>query len=404
MHTIRTHDARYNGPSPRSCHKMVLDPARKHIYVLGQYVTPTDAKTSPIPVDPDFFRYDIATNTWARISTNTLKDGGPDLVYDHQMCFDTREDRIYVFGGKTRPAPGAEYGFLKGMYTYNVASNQWRIHAYVSPSRVRSSAQERAVRAAVAYWPLDAAPSRAQEVVHLCRSTEPALPQVDRAAPLVFDGRRSDMHVYHMDTGVVEELSADYTKHGGPEPLFTQRSTIDPDLDEIYVYSGLCKDLTRDGDPETADTVNSCFWVYQIGVDRWRCVYQNARDEEDGVPDHNRTCPRPRFAHQLCYDSDRRVNYLFGGNANSTPHSRWRLDDLWQIKLVRYATADSAFLMRDRPTSDSILQRVHFLVLRLRYMAGAREAGRDGSTGSSRFASPARSLQPCSSCARTFSP
>ena len=33
----------------------------------------------------DFYSYDIRSSSWNRLSDNTLKDGGPALIFDHQV-------------------------------------------------------------------------------------------------------------------------------------------------------------------------------------------------------------------------------------------------------------------------------------------------------------------------------
>ena len=33
----------------------------------------------------DFYRYDLNSGTWELISEDTAKDGGPQLVFDHQV-------------------------------------------------------------------------------------------------------------------------------------------------------------------------------------------------------------------------------------------------------------------------------------------------------------------------------
>ena len=38
---------------------------------------------------------------WETLSLDTDADGGPELIFDHQMCTDHAEDAIYVFGGRT---------------------------------------------------------------------------------------------------------------------------------------------------------------------------------------------------------------------------------------------------------------------------------------------------------------
>jgi hypothetical protein len=57
----------------------------------------------------------------------------------------------------------------------------------------------------------------------------------------IFGGQReekylSDMYSYDLNTNTGSELFSNFTAAGGPDPCFTQRAVIDPDLKEIYVY------------------------------------------------------------------------------------------------------------------------------------------------------------------------
>lgn len=57
---------------------------------------------------------------------------------------------------------------------------------------------------------------------------------------LILAGQRderylSDMYAYHIPTGTVTELFSNFTTAGGPDPCFTQRAVIDPELREIYL-------------------------------------------------------------------------------------------------------------------------------------------------------------------------
>lgn len=49
----------------------------------------------------DFYMYDIATKRWTLITDDTSTMGGPNLIFDHQMCLDQENRTIYVFGGQT---------------------------------------------------------------------------------------------------------------------------------------------------------------------------------------------------------------------------------------------------------------------------------------------------------------
>ena len=58
--------SRQGGPSPRSCHKICIDPISRRIYVLGKYVNAESRASSNL--EADFYYYDINQDTWVRIS------------------------------------------------------------------------------------------------------------------------------------------------------------------------------------------------------------------------------------------------------------------------------------------------------------------------------------------------
>jgi hypothetical protein len=45
---------------------------------------------------------------------------------------------------------------------------------------------------------------------------------------------------------------------------FTQRATIDPELNEIHVLSGLSKDKDK-----REENVRNSFWIYDIARNNW---------------------------------------------------------------------------------------------------------------------------------------
>ena len=47
----------------------------------------------------DFYMYDIDASRWTLITDDTSAMGGPNLIFDHQMCIDQETRTIYVFGG-----------------------------------------------------------------------------------------------------------------------------------------------------------------------------------------------------------------------------------------------------------------------------------------------------------------
>lgn len=175
-----------SGPSPRSCHKMVFDTKTGNIYVLGRLTDvdsgralinrrvlhnmadivlsspqrPAQAHSSlpPLPPHPttdppavtmlcsEFYMYHTrgpTRGTWTCISSDTsvsvilLKfnceiksttqvDGGPPLVFDHQMVFDSERQILYVSGGRVIGDDWDTYKYA-GLYAYTIKTAQWKL-------------------------------------------------------------------------------------------------------------------------------------------------------------------------------------------------------------------------------------------------------------------------------------
>ncbi|KAK2582051.1 hypothetical protein KPH14_002756 [Odynerus spinipes] len=312
------------GPSARSCHKMCLDPERRQLFTLGRYLD-TQYRT-PENLKSDFYVYDIESNKWTQISEDTGAVGGPQLIFDHQMSMDIEKRIIYVFGGRVlvsssnsenhaMPTNSTEPIF-SGLYSYHVPTGTWTRLA-----------------------------------CDIARQSPPNIPTIRSRAGhsmlfhsgsrklYIFAGKRgkeylSDFFTYDVDTNQVEHIN--YNDFGAkdsnrvPAAGFTQRATIDPDLDEIYVLSGLSKDKD-----ERDDNVQNSFWVYTIKNNKWCCIYRNENIGEKYWSKMQDFEPCPRFAHQLVYDRIKKVHYLFGGNPGRSCLPNLRLDDFWQLKLCR---------------------------------------------------------------------
>jgi hypothetical protein len=88
------------GPDARSCHKMVIDAKNKLLYVLGKYADVKEGQERP---KSKMYSYSIAAGKWTCMCEDTEAAGGPDLIYDHQMCVDDANGVMYVFGGRKVP-------------------------------------------------------------------------------------------------------------------------------------------------------------------------------------------------------------------------------------------------------------------------------------------------------------
>ncbi|TPX40344.1 hypothetical protein SeLEV6574_g06658 [Synchytrium endobioticum] len=200
-------------------------------------------------MESDFWRYDVATTKWTRISANTAADGGPDLIYDHQMCVDPDTQILYVFGGRAI-GPDPSQTVYSGLYAYCINQDKWRVLRQEGAS-TDGSVQ---LRSRIGHSML---------LNHITREL------------YIFAGQRfkdylADFYVYDIENDVVHEIARDYSKAGGPDGGFTQRATIDIDLGELYVFSGLIRE--KASGPQGGSAKNS-FWVYETSR---ICTYDKA--------------------------------------------------------------------------------------------------------------------------------
>uniref|UniRef100_A0A3Q3BLH4 Muskelin 1, intracellular mediator containing kelch motifs n=1 Tax=Haplochromis burtoni TaxID=8153 RepID=A0A3Q3BLH4_HAPBU len=324
-----------SGPSARSCHKMCIDSQRRQIYTLGRYLDSSVRNSKSLK--SDFYRYDIDANTWTLLSEDTSADGGPKLVFDHQMCMDSEKHMIYTFGGRILTCNGSvddsrtSEPQFSGLYAYHCQLGTW--------SLLREDS-------------CNAGPEDVQSRIGHCM-----LFHTRNRCLYVFGGQRSktylnDFFSYDVDGDHVEIISDGTKKDSGMVPMtgFTQRATIDPELNEIHVLSGLSKDKDK-----REENVRNSFWIYDIARNNWSCVYKNDQAvKENPSKALQEEEPCPRFAHQLVYDEMHKVHYLFGGNPGKSCSPKMRLDDFWSLKLCR-------------PSKEYLLRHCRYLIRKYRF-------------------------------------
>ncbi|XP_026491772.1 muskelin [Vanessa tameamea] len=289
------HSGMVNGPSPRSCHKMVFDPVHERLYTLGRYLD--NAQRIPCNMNSDLYMYDVSSGEWSLVSGDTAAEGGPRLVFDHQMCIDPDTQTIYVFGGRVLPANTEELACpqYSGLYAYYIARNTWEL---LLADKHDLHAPQPRVSHSMLFHPV-------QRRLYM------------------FAGQRNkeqlvDLWWWECGTNVAHAVCRAPARAPPPQG-FTQRATLDPDADEIHVLSGMSKEKDK--------RVYNTLWIFSLRRLTWTCVYRN----ESVAPNE----PRPRFAHQLVYDPVRKMHYLFGGNPGTAGSPRLRLGDLWALRLRR---------------------------------------------------------------------
>lgn len=291
------HSGRVCGPSPRSCHKMVFDPVHRRLYTLGRYLD--NVQRVPSNMNSDLYVFDVVGGCWSLISSDTASAGGPRLVFDHQMCIDADTQTIYVFGGRVLPANTEEVVSpqYSGLYAYYIQTNTWQL---LLPDKHDLPAPQPRVSHSMLFHPV-------QRRLYM------------------FLGQRNKEHLVDLwwwevsGGGRGAPLCQGRAPSPPPAAGFTQRATLDPDTDEMFVLSGMSKEKDK--------RVYNTLWVFSLRRMSWSCVYRN-----DTVSPNE---PMPRFAHQLVYDPVRKIHYLFGGNPGNQSSPRLRLDDLWSLQLSR---------------------------------------------------------------------
>lgn len=332
---IHERSEEFEGPSPRSCHKMIFDPKSLQIFILGRYLDGQSRTKEHIR--SEFYLFDTVAETWMVISEDTSEVGGPTLLFDHQMCLDEDQQTIYVFGGRIVSPRNIEEMSntpqYSGLFSYHIATNTWQQLLVDCAHPTASNPDVASIRSRVTHSMLFHTGTR-----HL----------------YIFGGQRNkdyttDFLSYHVDTQELKVISAESTSQFAsgerstkPQCGFTQRATIDCDRDEIYVLSSLSKEKER------RDLNINSLWLYSLKTNAWKCIHRSTYGEGTGTGAGSSKSltttttvpvtslePCPRYAHQLVYDVKRRVHYLFGGNPGRLTSPHLRLDDFWVLKLEK---------------------------------------------------------------------
>lgn len=248
----------------------------------------------------DFFHFDLERHVWNCLSTNTKADGGPGLVFDHELAFDLLRNKLYLFGGRGRPTDRDP-----GIFCYDCDSREWT-NIPIGGSETSKKWGPRSRHAVVVDTP-----SRKTYIFGGKRNMN------NRLAEYV-----DDVYQFNFDTHEFEEVMVHTGKAGGALPGFLYDATIDTSEGIVLVMqSGLYNDEV---------TAHLSLWTYDLKHSKWACVFKSGDDMGDGeVPCH-------RYAHQLVYDPNSKIHYVHGGNGG---HSAVRLDDFWALHL-RHCTKE----------------------------------------------------------------
>ncbi|GAA97110.1 uncharacterized protein L969DRAFT_90539 [Mixia osmundae IAM 14324] len=294
--------ARDGGPSARACHAATLDERTGMMYILGRY---EDNASTDEPGSDLYCYYTIGprAGTWELLSANTAADGGPKLIFDHQIAFDTGRACLYVFGGKI--VQTKETQAYSGLYRYETVARKWT-HILGDPHENEEYSAERM----------------------LARMGHSMLYLPKRDSLLIFGGQRfdayyTDMWEHTLDTHQTIRVSSNYTLENGPPGGFTLRAIWTGS--EAHLLSG----LMREGKAGLSPRSN--IWI-KSPTGPWIRVESSRAIEPDELAVSE---PVPRFAHQFVYDPREDAHYVFGGNPGEDKAPQTRLADFWRLKIAR---------------------------------------------------------------------
>ncbi|KAI8326736.1 Muskelin N-terminus-domain-containing protein, partial [Choanephora cucurbitarum] len=312
------------GPSARSCHSICFDPTRKSIYVLGKYIKAKPLSISSLADRPfygyeaDFYQYFIELDRWIKISENTMMDGGPALLCDHQTCIDPTTKTLYVIGGHV-VTPDTMTPPYSAFYAFDMDECHWRVLKY-DENHTLSLNSVSPIRTANWITPVDTS----QFPVGRRRSSNGSFMPSSNASQ-AFRSRAGHsvlmdwihQRIYILVDNVEEklvEITHDFQKLFGSEAGYTQRASIDVERQEIYVYSAYLQ-------TKPSHIIRNCLWVYYIQQNEWEKIYES--DTQDTVywQRQKDTKPYPRYAYQFIYNVKTRTHfYLLDILSSLTPN------------------------------------------------------------------------------------
>lgn len=271
-------------------------------------------------------------------------DGGPSLLYDHQMCVDSIGRKLYVFGGRVVTPDTTPYTY-SGFYSYDMDEYTWNLIRYdinnVSASQSPVPSLTPSSHLVVNEIPIGRRRSsngsyvpspNASHIVN-SRAGHSMLMDTKNRCVYIFAGQRSkenltDLYCYNIEEDRLTEIAQDFSKLYGCDSGYTQRATIDVESQELYILSGFLKS-------KPSNTVKNCLWMYSIKQNQWEKVYESESNEAPYWQSPKDMAPYPRYTHQMVYNPKSKSHFIFGGNPGDASNPFKRLDDFWGLKLAK---------------------------------------------------------------------
>ncbi|KAI8984520.1 Muskelin N-terminus-domain-containing protein [Mycotypha africana] len=360
---ISTDTRMQDGPSPRSCHKICFDMKSRSIFVLGGLIDPkqpindkmgsslsavaaaaaataaavgtNDGSNTKSAAKADFYRYFIDLDQWVRISNDLVAEGGPELIYDHQMCVDSKNEVLYVFGGRTQTLGIQNYS---GLYSFDIKRNIWHLRRnddiMLSDASIKPPTSH--YNASSFQQPGVALVGKETSIIKSRVGHSMLFDEASRSL-LIFAGQRgndylTDFYQYYVDYDRVIQVDHQrrhksffnkysntvlasttirkgpghsvnsqssngppdefyYTAACGATGSYTQRVTMDEQDQEMFVFSGYVRSNSG------ADFVKNTFWIYSMKNNEWTRVYHTSDKMSE------QKCREREYGQQMFKDS-----------------------------------------------------------------------------------------------------
>ena len=343
------------GPAPLSCHRMVYDNTTNVIYLFGRYVASLDEGMNCLDV---LYCYNTAANRWIDVKVgDQIVDGvvmrghGPGIVYDHQMVIDERNHIIYLYGGLSFSLDNTEKTFL-GLWKLDLTTLCWtNLLNENSNTKFGLSLKGRAGHSMIYN-------EKRNQIIIIGGG------QYKKKFSLSF----FDIMIYEIDTGMLKEISHDYTKiPNSPGFNFSMGVSYNSQKEQIYFFGG--------GQKGEKETISNNFYIFDMKSNSFTKInnkngrindsiinydilnsYDNVNYLQKGNINFNSeneydSLNEPVQRHSACMVYSTKLNrgYIFGGNPNIKTSNSLKVNDFW------------SFQIKDT-TSDVIERKIKFKV------------------------------------------
>ena len=332
------------GPSPLSCHRMVYDNTTNVIYLFGRYISSLNEGRNCLDV---LYCYNTSTNRWTDVKVSDqivngllMRGHGPGVVYDHQMVIDEKNHIIYLYGGLSFSLDNTDKTFL-GLWKLDLATLCWtNLLNENSNTKFGLSLKGRAGHSMIYN-------EKKNEIIIIGGG------QYKKKFSLSF----FDIMIYEIDTGLIKEVSHDYTKiPNSPGFNFSMGVCYNSQKEQIYFFCGCQK--------KEKETISNHFFIFDMNSNSFAKINNKDGRRNDAIINYDilnsydnvnylrkgdinfdseneyDSLNEPVQRHSACMVYSIKLNrgYIFGGNPNIKTSNSIKVNDFWSFQIKEQST------------------------------------------------------------------